>query len=329
VAFVRENFIPLAVDARSREFQDSEAEFLRAADCVTKTAAGSAYVIAADAKNFGYCSLVPDGVSFRKSLEEKLNRWAALPEEARRPGAVAIPEKGPSDPRRLAQSPPAGALVVRVFSRHLGRDAAGTLRHSVPKDYSESIRTSAARFAEPANDFLWITEAEWKSLLPASPKSGQEAPMPQSLALRILRHHLDPARGLGESQNFTRAPAESGEFRVVVASVSANEVSLRIEGQARLFTDRGSGYQQGGPISYNPRLLGHIRFDPATKTLTQFEMVALGDVTGRPLNENNMGERPGAQPLGIAFEWLPRPAPADLVVPRGARDHADAYLGKR
>ena len=78
-----------------------------------------------------------------------------------------------------------------------------------------------------------------------------------------------------------------------------------------------------------PSLLGYIAFDPAKNVVTRFDMVALGNVSGRPLNENNMGERPGSNPLGVAFELVVNPTPADLLFPRGARDNSAAYLGKK
>lgn len=321
--------MPLAVDARSRAFQDSEAEFLRSADCVTKTAAGSVYIVTAGGKNFGYCSLIPDGKSFQASLESKLKLWTAIPETERRPIVTLVGAKGPSDPKRAAQTPPAGCLILRVYNRHFGRDAKGELRYTVAEDYIPSIRNSAARFAEPANDYLWVTEVEWKSLLPTNPRKNQDVPVPATLAARLLRHHLDPARGFGESENFARVPLTSGQFTLVVEQASAKEIRLRLEGHANLKVNRGDGYQQGGPISYTPDLLGYVVFDRSEKNVTRFDLIALGDVKGRPLNENNMGERPGASPLGVAFELVANPTPADLLFPRGARDDAARYLGTK
>ena len=328
MALVKDKFVPLAVDARSRAFMDSEGEFLRTADCVTKTAAGSVYIVTAAGKNFGYCSLIADGKSFPASLAKKLTAWEALPAEEREPGAVKVPEKGPGAAKRLAQTPPPGCLIVRVYNRQLGRDAKGQLRYTEPGDYLETIRKGAARFAEPANDYLWVPKAEWQALMPSDARQGQKVPLPTSLCVRLFRHHLDPARGFGESENFTFATASSGELSLVVDEASKDIVRMRLEGHADLKKDRGSGYQQGGPISYQPRLLGYLAYDPTKRVFTRFDLVALGDVTGRPLGENTMGERPGSNPLGIAFELVTNPTPVDQTFPRGARDNAARYLGK-
>jgi hypothetical protein len=67
-------------------------------------------------------------------------------------------------------------------------------------------------------------------------------------------------------------------------------------------------------------------------------IVALGEVRGRPNGENVQGERLGeANLLGIAFELVTDPQPADYLPPHGARDEPSArpdqnlveyYLGR-
>src|SRR5262249_45976872 len=79
------------------------------------------------------------------------------------------------------------------------------------------------------------------------------------------------------------------------------------------------------PLDYNPRLLGYLVYHPVKKDVTRLDIVALGDVRGRPNIENVLGERVGkANPLGIAFELVTDPKPADSLPPRGARDETAA-----
>ena len=326
VRLVKNSYVALAVDARSRAFQDSEAEFLRTANCVTKTAAGSVYVVTASGKNLGACSLIPDNKSFQLSLEAMLKKWAALPAADRNPGGVQVGVLGSLDPKRVGE-PPRGGLIIRVYNRQLGRTDKGELRYTVPEDYNPTVRSHAALFAQPANDYLWITQAEWQAMMPANPRKGQPVKLPASLGERILHFHLEPARGLAESSNFARVPGTPGQLTLTVEDVSADEVKLRLQGSAKLEVNRGSGVQQGGPVSYQPGLLGHLAYDPAKKVFTRFDVVALGDVVGRPVGENTMGDRPGANPLGIAFELVTQPTAADRLNPRGARDEPERYLG--
>jgi hypothetical protein len=132
--------VPLAIDARSQAFEDAEGEFIRNAGCATKTAAGSVYLITSGGKRLCQGNLIPDGQSFQKSLEKALKAWQELPATERKPGAASVGERGTADPKRVAQTPPADSLVLRVFSRQLGRDAKGELRFTVADDYVPEIR---------------------------------------------------------------------------------------------------------------------------------------------------------------------------------------------
>ena len=135
--------------------------------------------------------------------------------------------------------------------------------------------------------------------------------------LRLLRYHLDPERGLGEAQWFTRARPEDGKLELVVEAVSGARVRLRIEGHARLAR---SGHR-GLPTKYDPSILGYLVYDRESRSVTELKMIALGDVLNTP-----RGVRPGRHPLGIAFELVLDPTPAERVVPRGGRDNVKGYL---
>jgi hypothetical protein len=314
--------VPLAIDARSQAFEDAEGEFIRNAGCATKTASGSVYLITSGGKRLCQGNLIPDGQSFQKSLEKALKAWQELPAAERKPGAASIGEHGAADPKRVAQTPPADSLVLRVFSRQFGRDAKGELRFTVADDYVPEIRKHAARFRESANDYMWITAKEWQALVPANPTTGSRVPVPPALAERLARWHLDPATGLGEGRNFSDANTGIAQVSLVVVDVSADTIKLRLEGTAKLDNSRRTL-----PVSFEPALLGYLTFDRGKKAFTRFDVLALGDVRGSPAGENRMGERTGAQPLGIVFELAGESGP--LPAPRGARDNAERYLSPK
>ena len=141
--------------------------------------------------------------------------------------------------------------------------------------------------------------------------------VPESLKLRFLRFHLDPERGLGEAQWFTRATADDGKLNWTVESVTPDIVRIRLDGHA--FLKRESSNRP--TKSYHPTLLGYLSYHPKSETVTDFKMVALGNVLNTP-----RGVRPGIHPLGIAFELVRNPTPAERVVPRGGRDNPQRYL---
>jgi hypothetical protein len=280
------------------------------------------------------------------SLERALKAWAALPESERKPGAFQVPERGPLDPRRnAAKGPPAGTLIVRVYNRQLERTPRGDYRQTVPEDYIPALRDpkvvgtdqATTLWTQPANDYMWITQAEAQAMMPANPKPEQQIEVPTSLCERLFKFHLDPSRGLSENHNFAHVTAAAGQLHLTVETVSDAELRLRLDGVVHLHNPRtelktylSPGVKEHSqnpriPLDYDPRLLGYLSYHPAKKVLTRLDIVALGDVRGRPNGENIVGERLGeANPLGIAFELVTDPKPTDYLPPRGARDETAA-----
>lgn len=355
---VKAEFVPLAINGRTRSFDDDESRFLDKADCGGQ---GRVDIITASGKFVARGELqVGNPKTHLASLERALKAWAALPETERKAGAVPVPERGPLDPRRnAAKGPPSGTLIVRVYNRQLSRTPEGKYRHTVPEDYIPALRDpkvvgsdqATASWTQPANDFLWITAGEAQAMMPAEPKVGQRIDVPAALCARIVRFHLDPSHGLSENQNFTHLSAAAGKLTLTVEAVSDDAVRLRLDGTAHLHNPRNElkTYLSAGikehsrnlriPLDFDPRLLGHVAYHPTKKVLTRLDIVAVGDVRGRPNGENIVGERLGeANPLGVAFELVTDPRPADRLPPRAARDEAAArpdvnlverYLGKK
>jgi hypothetical protein len=127
--------------------------------------------------------------------------------------------------------------------------------------------------------------------------------------------------------------------------VSPTAVRLRLDGTVHLEASRdflkgytspgnlGPGRSQFNPgsefghgIWYKPRLLGYLAYDPQKKKFNRFDVVALGEVHGRPSPENPSAERLGPQnPLGVAFELVTDPKPADYLHPKALLNDGGAY----
>jgi hypothetical protein len=341
---IKQEFVPLTINGRTRQFDDAECRFLQKTDCGGQ---GRIDIITASGKRVAYGELqVGNPKTHLLSLERALKAWAALPESERKPGAIQVEERGPLDPRRnAAKGPPAGTLLVRVFNRQLQRTPEGDYRHTVPEDYIPALRDpkvvgtdqATPLWTQPANDYLWITQAEAQAMMPADPKVGQRIAVPTSLCVRIFRFHLDPSRGLSENHNFAHVTAAAGRLHLTVESVIDAEVRLRLNGFVNLHNPRTAlkSYLSPGikehsknlriPLDYDPVLLGYLCYHPAKQVLTRLDIVALGDVRGRPNGENLVGERLGeANPLGIGFELITMPRPADYLPPLAARDETAA-----
>ncbi len=302
---MRKEFVPLAINGRTRNFADDECRFLEKADCGGQ---GRIDIITASGKFVARGELqVGNPKTHLTSLERALRAWAALPESERKPGATQVPERGPLDPRRnAAKGPPPGTLIVRVFNRQLERTTKEEYRHTVPEDYIPALRDkkvvssdqATSLWTQPANDFLWITQAEARAMMPAEPKPGQRIEVPRSLCERIFKFHLDPSRGLSENNNFAHVTAGAGRLELTVEAVNETQVRVRLDGFANLNNPRtglktylSPGIKEHSknlriPLDYDPRLLGYLAYDPTQKMLTRLDIVALGDVRGRPNGEN-------------------------------------------
>jgi hypothetical protein len=229
------------------------------------------------------------------------------------------------DPRRAALALPDGALVVRVLNRRLAFTDKKELRYVQGEDIAPMPSPAEAeRYAAPQNDFLWIPRAEWQTLIPAEPRKDEQVAVPSTLALRLFRFHLDPCRGFTEGSAFANARSDAGRLKLTVQDVTSDKVVLRLEGSARL---RQPGRDE--PSVYEPDILGYLEFDSGRKTCTRFDVVALGTASGLPRDANGKVITKGPYPLGIAFELVPNPTPAERLHPRGARDNPRAYLEPR
>jgi hypothetical protein len=189
------------VPAGETSRQDAAGHFLRDL-CGLRFvgAAGGMFCVTASGKRLG--EKVPWKLLPQKALEE----WNKLPEEERKPGAVQVAKGGKTDPRRPAQSPPLNGLILKVSIRYLARANDGKLRHANRQDFAsrdQLVRWFKIQRADVINyldravlgagylfeanpDFLWLAEAEWKSLLPTDPKVGAKFPVADAITKRIF-----------------------------------------------------------------------------------------------------------------------------------------------
>ena len=246
VRLIKEEFVPLAINGRTRYFKDAECEFLEKADAGSQ---GRLDIITASGKKLGTVGVLSGNhpKEHLKDLKQVLKAWSALPESERKPGAFKVPEPGRLDPRRnTAKGPPPGTLIVRVYNRQLERTKDGFYRHTVPADYIAPLRNpkitgtegATETFTQPANDMMWITKAEAQAMMPAKPSVGQRVALPRTLCERIFRYHLDPSRGLSENNNFAGTKASAGKLELTVEAVSDTAVRLRIDGFVNLHNPR-------------------------------------------------------------------------------------------
>jgi hypothetical protein len=305
----KEDYIPVAADDwYQRRRQDDEGEFFRRVsnqsprkNAGTSTRQGI-YAFTADGQLLAFRNH-RDPAVMRQVLQQALLEWRKLPLQKRQPGAIKVGEPGKVD-KTYDRKPPKGGLIVNVYTRILDKGENGELKPGTC-EYTGGDRA--------ARDHLWLTEAEWKSLISAKAKKGDTFRLPARLAYRIGRFHLvDNTRG--EPPQWSPKEVRKANVKLTVTDVGADRVKLRLEGDYLLTTDADPAKADRG---YDVRLRGEIHYYTGKKQIDRFDVVAVGDHWGQ--GPFTRGARPGRTPLGIAFELARGDSPADQVAPQGSR----------
>lgn len=316
---IQKNFVPVSVSNYDQNRTDAVGQFCREAGMQFPGAGGSMWFVTAGGKVLG------------RNPKDALAKWKSLPESERSPGAITVGELGEVDTQRAGATPPAKGLILKIYHRAFMRDREGEIRYVIGKDlwhdaegkkteeamdrtYPGSITTPQAQ-----PDHLWLTENEWRSLMPAKPQPGDRVPMPTAIVERIFRWHLNPLTVYGETNPLGRKEVRGGELNLTVDAVTPNAVRLRLEGFAKLGKEPPAEVAKGkiaciDQWGYEPHVLGFLEYNPQKQVFTRFDIVALGDHFGR-LGICDSAARIGLQPLGITFELVKGNCPADRVPP--------------
>lgn len=235
-------------------------------------------------------------------LKNGLKDWDKLPESDRKPGAVAVPKytalpELAKKSRRLTR-PPLNTLILRSYVRGLKPEEGRLIG---PKTIPQMYHIPA----EPNRDFVWLQEAEWKSLMPADVAKGGAFPVPDAMRDRICYWHI--AGGYHCLPGYyTRDHFQSRDMTLTVENATEESVSLRLSGSAVL--KKGPTYRFHGVLKYSPR----------TKMFSRFDVIALAD-EGRELEPIPQNVAPFRH-YGIAFE-LAGDRTDDLLPPFYLREH--------
>jgi hypothetical protein len=302
--------------------KDAVGRFLRESGCVRFKSTGYVSVVTADGQTLGIVN--PTGYNGKnnkpKGLHEwlvpRLEDWQKLPAKRRQPGAVKVADLDEIDPAFAALRPPEGALIVRVTNRTMQHDEQGQPRLLCSEDLDlETSDIELGRLRDPANDFMWIPQAEWQALFDVNPRVGQSQVVPESRKLRVFGHHMNPNLGIQGSRAYKPRSLQMGEMTATVEEVTANSVRLGLAGTGVL--DAGGGMDTR--LIYRPALLGHLTYDRQKRTVTELEMVALGSLSGR-LHRSPaklFSEKPRL--LGIVYELIHNPTGGERLRPNAAR----------
>jgi hypothetical protein len=257
-------------------------------------------------------------------LRGALKKWQALPESLRKPGAIKLPApQAPLEDEHLRA--PKGGLVLRVYMRDLKRDRQGKVARITKQDVKdrklfpdEAWQWADALVTQPMPDVMWLTEQEWKSLLPEAPRKGARFDVPAPIKMRLFRYHLINGT-FGLSGKWWPGEFIRGELTLTVEQV-APVLRLRLRGSALMATEKDPAKAKRG---YDTRVSGILEYSPDQKAVTRFDFVSVGDWWGGDPQYNHMA-RPGRVPFGVAFELARGDRASDFVPPKGQNFQAEA-----
>ena len=290
--------VAAATDSRFIKPQGDIHEFLKG----IRAGEGNDGMVAATAEGKLIARLnLDEGVDLQKAHRE----WRRLPESERAPGAYVVKPDRPApvqfqDARRAGSfTAPAGGLFLKTYTRAF----------EVKKGELVYVKTGYGQGAppvvDPFHDFLWLTETEWRSLIPGEAKRGEEIRVPKEIVQRICLWNLTEASGVS---TWRAADLRQAELALTVESASVAALRLRLHGSAVL----ASADRPPSPRFYQAQLRGVVEYDRQRQAITRFDAVALGPY--RDLDTKPDYQRDGL--LGVSFE-LAGARPQDRVPPRG------------
>jgi hypothetical protein len=202
-------------------------------------------------------------------------------------------------------------LIVRGYCTYLDRSRDGKIRRSQEFYYKENPDRWAA---ETQSDMLWLTQDEWKSLVPADPKRGDRAEVAAAIQSRFFSTiGIDYMEGSVNSLS----PRKTS-MSLTVEKVSADGVALRLDGYGYMGKEldeklRSKPNSRGCAI----RVLGYLNFSAHKKAFDRFDVVGVGQAWGNKMEYTQREIRLGNYPwrYGIACELVRGDLPMERIPP--------------
>jgi hypothetical protein len=240
-----------------------------------------------------------------KDLAPLLAAFRALPESARKP-LLADPKSATPAKRPVPLAPEHG-LVVRGYCTYLKTDESGRPQRAKRLYYQQNPDAWAA---ETQSDMLWLTQAEWRSLIPESSSVGTQITVPKEIQRRFFS-----TIGIDYMEGSVNAlPLRESTMTITIEEAGR----LRIDGFGAMGKPHGAG-AKNDPRSRGCelRVIGRIAYDPKEKNITAFDLAGVGEAWGNKMEytRREIGI-PGLRwKYGIACELVTGSAPEDLIPP--------------
>jgi len=212
-------------------------------------------------------------------------------------------------------------MVLKVFVKALEVTSQGELRGKRAAHGQKDM--------DVFRDTFWLTESEWRALVPKEARKGLQLTLPRAVSDRLARFCLNDKFQCEGSHVYNSFPWRPEDIRacaptLTVVRVSEGEVSLVLTGDALAATDRDLSRARRG---YYGKLLGYLDYDRKKQSFTRFDLVAVGETWCK---EKRVGDLPERLTVGVAFELVPVTSAFHDVFPAFVLYTADykEYLGQ-
>ncbi|MFN0128899.1 MAG: hypothetical protein ACKV19_19685 [Verrucomicrobiales bacterium] len=238
-----------------------------------------------------------------------LGEFQALAETERKP-LLEDPDKA-IPAQRPVPEPPAGGLVIRGYCAYTTKAQGGELAKAREFYYKENPDAWAA---ETQSDMLWLTAAEWKSLIPADTKPGtvKEVAAP-------VRERFFSTIGIDYMEGSVNSlPVRSSTMTLTITESDGRGVTLRLDGYGHMGVpfeehDRDKPNSRGCEV----RVLGKVHYDAAARKIDRFDVAGSGQAWGNKMEYTKREIRIADYPwnYGIACELVTGSKAIDRIPP--------------
>jgi hypothetical protein len=168
--------------------------------------------------------------------------------------------------------------------------------------------------AETQSDMLWLTEAEWKSLLPPDLEPGRELDVPTAVRQRFFA-----TIGIDYMEGSVNAlvPRET-RMSITVRSSEGTLVTFQLDGSGEMGkafseTDRGDPNSRGCRVHVSGKLV----YDTDRGSFTRFDLVGIGKAWGNKMEytHREIGIDDDPWMYGIACELVTGDSAIDRLPP--------------
>ena len=297
--------MPLALDTYFRG-NSHELEFCKSAR------AGGNHLVACTASG----QILASGHNLKlreRELASVLKEFATLPEDQRRP---ELPDSAQATPaRREVPDPPENGLIIRGYCTYLHRAKDGENAGQIDRATRFYYEQNPDRWAvETQSDMLWLTESEWKSLVPAEPTVGETMDVADTIQQRFFS-----TIGIDYMEGSVNAlPTRGSTMTLTIEKVTDDAISVRLNGSATLgkpFSEdtKSQARTRGSELN----VLGYLHYNRRSNKFEQFQVVGVGEAWGNKMEyiRREVGNKDYPWLYGIACEMVDGDTPMERIPP--------------